>query len=627
MKYDLLIGMLQYLARHTDYVSGKDLAFALHTSEKTILKYLNILKDELKDNGAEIDIKQGMGSRIVIHDQNCFQKYLSSFSQKENGILSNPQARKTYVLVKLLTNGSYIDLYELADELYISPSLLRSIIKNVSQMVSGYSLSVEHSQKNGYRITGDEKNIRRCLSQECRDIQNIISTISNTSGAESEQLTYIIADSLHHYGISMADSAINSLKLHILIAINRIETEHTIQFEDSFDLLKMKGTPEYFVATHICKKLQQLLNITFPENEMLYLTMHINGKQRLYGHQLLQVKVSEDDIIFYNRFLRNIYRLADVDFFDDGELRVSLLNHIVPFRNRIKNDMQIRKKNIDSIRNSFPFAYELATLGLSMFEKNEISPSETAYFSLHLELSLEKHLQAEQQYNLTVITDEITGLYQIISFKLNKQLGNMIGKIQFTDPSDIENYIETTDLFINITDKACHLPKNSITISPFMTTDEIDQIRSFLSTINSEEKMKELLNPSFFMEIDAKSRKDAIDQMIEKVSSIIYLPSDYHTLLIQREELGTTEYGNCIAVPHAISHDGIPDFLAVGKLKKPILWKEKEVSLIFMLSSSSSKTSSWFLERVGKAVQSPSISKALMDTKDYKSFMNTFLSI
>ena len=120
MKYDLLIGMLQYLARHTDYVSGKDLAFALHTSEKTILKYLNILKDELKDNGAEIDIKQGMGSRIVIHDQNCFQKYLSSFSQKENGILSNPQARKTYVLVKLLTNGSYIDFYE---HISISPSL------------------------------------------------------------------------------------------------------------------------------------------------------------------------------------------------------------------------------------------------------------------------------------------------------------------------------------------------------------------------------------------------------------------------------------------------------------------------------------------------------------------------
>lgn len=627
MKYELLTQLLKYLIQEKDYVSGKKIAETFKTSEKTVLKYLNLLKEEIIDHGATIEVKQGYGSRLIIKDHEKFNQYVSAFSMQENGTLENPQSRKSYVMMRLLTDGTFVDLYELADELYVSPSLLRVIIKEIGKTVSKYDLQIEHSHKNGYRIIGDESKVRRCLSQECRDIQTVFTTISNNSKDFSQQLTTIIANSLHRFGIAMNGPSINELKLHIIIAINRIETNHPIQFESSFDLIKMRGTPEYFVASYINQQLEKKLNISLSDNELLYLTMHINGKQRMNEHQYLKVKVSEEDIVFCNKFLRNIYRLADVDFFEDDELRIALLNHIVPFRNRVKNGMQINRKDLESIRNSFPYSYELALLGLSMYEQNQITSSEIAYFSLHLELSLEKHLQTDQQYNLTVITDEINNLYQIISFKLNKQLGNLIGKIQFTTPETINDYVESTDLFINMTDLSFELPKNIVKTSTFMTNDEIEMVHSSIQSVHSQNRLEELLNPNLYMEFDAGSKEECIDIMLERIHLYIDLPNDYRQKIIEREQLGSTEYSNYIAIPHAINNENVPDFLAIARLKKPIIWQEKAVSLIFLLGSSNTKTSAWFLQRIGIAIQRPSVINALMDAHNYKSFMNTFLSI
>lgn len=627
MKQETVADILKYLMHNDDYVSGKEISTALNISEKTVLKYLNQIKDEIIPHGADIDVLPGKGSHLVIHDPNLFNQYINSICEKENSILNNPESRKAYIMMRLLSDGNYIDLYELADELYISPSLLRSILKDISVAISSYRLTLDHSHKYGYRIIGAEDRIRRCLSQECRDIQSVISAISDSSGDISQKLTGIITDSLHHFGMALSNSSINSLKLHILIAINRIETDHPIQFKPSFDLYKLKGTPEYFVATSISKQLKDICGTELCDSELLYLTMHINGKQRLNQHQVLKVKVNEDDIVFCNKFLRNIYRLADVDFFDDEELRISLLNHIVPFRNRVKNGMQINRKDLESIQYSFPYAYELALLGLSMFEENRITPSETAYFSLHLELSLEKNLQTDQQYNLTVITDEINNLYQIISFKLSRSLGNLIDKIQFTTPDNVKDYIETTDLFINVSEASFIPPSETVNASALITSHDLDQIKSALSSIHSRIKLEKLLNPNLYLEIDPKTADECIDMILSEIKPFISLPDNFRQLVAEREKLGTTEYKNSIAVPHAITTDHIPDFLAVAHLKKPVIWKEKTVSLVFLLSSSNSKTSAWFLERIGKAVNSPSISEALRNAHSYKTFMNIFLSI
>ena len=73
MKYELLAQLLKYLIQEKDYVSGKTIAETFKTSEKTVLKYMNLLKDEIANHGAVIEVKQGYGSKLIIKDHEKFK--------------------------------------------------------------------------------------------------------------------------------------------------------------------------------------------------------------------------------------------------------------------------------------------------------------------------------------------------------------------------------------------------------------------------------------------------------------------------------------------------------------------------------------------------------------------------
>lgn len=178
-----------------------------------------------------------------------------------------------------------------------------------------------------------------------------------------------------------------------------------------------------------------------------------------------------------------------------------------------------------------------------------------------------------------------------------------------------------------MTDLSFVLPKNIVKTSTFMTNDEIEMVHSSIQSVHSQNRLEELLNPNLYMELDAISKEECIDTILERIRLYIDLPDDFRQRIIEREQLGSTEYSNYIAIPHAINNENVPNFLAIARLKKPIIWQEKTVSLVFLLSSSNTKTAAWFLQRIGIAIQRPSVINALMDAHNYKSFMNTFLSI
>ncbi len=633
MKYELMDQLLHILLSDNNYHTGSELALTLHTSEKTILKYINILREQIQNQGADIEVRQGSGTRLIITDQDLFAQYMKTFSKQENGILDNPATRNAYILMKLLTAQDYISLYDLADELYISPSLLRSILKDLGKTADRYNLRLVNSHRNGYRIIGPEAHIRRCLSQECRQVKDISLSLhdSHASNNEMQILTNIIATGLKSFGIAMSYPTINGLALHLMIAINRLETNHVIELEKNFDTLKLKGSPEYFLASRIAQQVQQELHVLLPENEILYFAMHLNGKQRLNSHDLLQVKVNVDDIIFYNRFLRNIYQMANIDFFEDNELRSSLLNHIVPFRSRVKNDMQINKGDLIRIKDQFPFAYELALYGLSMFPSGRITVSEIAYFALHLELSLEKHAQPKNPCNITVICNDVAGMYQIISFKLNQRFSKQIGMLAFVTPEEIlanlDAYNSNTDLYLNLTDTVISLPVKTLSSSEFFTEEELDNIQNAIHALQAKESLGGLMENAIFLDLDANNQLEALAKMTAAISKKVHLPSDFMDRVMAREKMGSTAYRAHIAVPHPLDNTDIPDLLVIARLKKEIIWSKQEVKIIFLLNATSSSASSWFLERTARLVQSPQSMKALLQTHDMSSFMQIFLSI
>ena len=629
MKENIEKQIISKLIKSSDYITSKDLAFSLNTSEKTILKYLNNLKSELEENGAELNVKHGYGSKLIVNNQDKFNKFLAQFGTSE--VPSTKQERQSYILTRLLNTKDYINIYDLADELYISPSLLRILLKDIITIIEKYNLQIDHSHNHGYRIVGNEDDIRRCLSKECSssDKTNNLSAFKDIKQDIPGQISSIVANTLEKHHIAVSNEAINSLTLHFLIAINRNETKNYIDVDESV-FKKIQSSPELYVIKNINKKLNNSFGISLPDVELVYLTQHLNGKQRLMAHEHLQVQIDTDALIFYNKFLRGIYQTSYYDFFEDEELRISLLNHIVPFINRVNNNNQITTSSLAGIKNEFPYAYELAVIGLSFLKENDVqvTAAEIGYFALHLALSMEKN-KSSNSFSIAIISSEISGLYNMMNFKLSKRLENNALTIKYynneeanaLDNETVNNY----DLILNTTDQVYSF-SNIMHVSTFLSEEELDNIVSYLNSSNDIEQYN-LFNEKLFVKLDCNNKEDIIKKLIQCASKIYKTGDDLYDQIIERENMESTEYGNYIAIPHALKNVSNDQFIVVGKLNKAILWNKEKVQLVFLINLSEHKNISWFMNKISLAIAKDNISKSLIEKNDYKSFIEEFKKI
>lgn len=625
-RVDTLI--LKKLFESDEPISSSNLAFSLGVSEKTALKYLNLLKEDIVDHGATIEIKQGAGSYLVIHDKDKFYTYIH---EQTNDIFNDPILRKKFVLFRLITDETYVNVYDLSDELAISPSSLRNIIKEIAPIIDKYNLTLDHSHTHGYRVIGDEKNMRQCIAKECKENIDLDDFLSNSDlqKHDVQKIEEILNESLENFNIALSHEAISALTLHILIAINRIETDNTIVVSDK--LLSIRSSPEYFAVNSFAKKIGQEFGIEFPDNEKLYLTIHINGKQRIYGHEKIQVKVDQEALIFYNKFLRNILDLGNRDFFEDEDLRVSLLNHIVPFLNRVNNNMQIDKAEIINAKNEFPYAYEMALYGMQYFKDKgiTISPCEISYFALHIALALEKAKESKKKFNIVVVCNDVSSVFRIITYKLNKSFEGRINTIKFITPSDIETF-DFTDyqLILNTSGKMIRVQLPTIDVSSTLSFNDINLIHQALDNGEVSDEMHELIRPDLFFTFEAKDKQEALYKLASNINDVIKLPEDFLYRINQREELETTEYDNRIAIPHPLSSEGVQSFVSVAKLTKPIKWQNKNIQLIFLCTLNGMYTAEKsFFDKISKCIADDALVQSLINAKTYEEFMDIFVNI
>lgn len=628
MVEEKIIKLLDLLVLTGKPMTSESLSVTMNMSEKTILKYINELKSLLTDSGASLEVKQGAGSYIRITDPDKFREfYAETKRQDENGFLNDPELRKTYVLSKLLVTEEYINVYDLADELYISPSLLRQTIKSLLPTIKEYGLILDHSHNHGYKIAGDEKSIRRCLTKECRDSSYLSEVFNKTKMGESSanQITEIISDSLNQFDISLSKDSIHALSLHIVIAINRVETANTIVLDDFKMIKSLRSSPEYFVASYINKQLYDLYHVDLPENELIYLTMHINGKQRLYDHNRPEAEYPEEVIIFYNKFLRRIYQVTHVDLFADSDLRAGLLNHFVPFLNRISNRMQINKTELIDCKNEFTYAYELSLIGMTILTDQgiKVTVAEITYIALHIALSLEKEKENASKYNILVICNEYSNLYHLLSYKLTKRFEENIRSLKFVSGSELDHISYSKyDLILNTSNFPIYSDVLCVNISSAVDSEDENEIRNGLKKLRSSDEFKNLFKNNLFFKLDVSSKDEVLKELIRRINEVIPLPDDFYENVLKREKIESTEFNNRLAFPHAFESVDSENFIAVAVLKKPILWDTKNVQIVFLSNINRSNTvNNLYSISMRKILKDSSLSSNLVKAENMEEFL------
>ena len=613
------------ISKKEEYVSSSDIALALNVSSRTIRNYLNTLKITLPNYGASLDVYHGQGFKIQVEDTIKFQKYLQE-EEKETEF-SSPEVRKKYILLKLLTTTDFINSYDLADEVCISPSLLRIHLKEISEVLERYHLSLIYSKSNGYKVEGEENNIRLCIVQECRNTSILDSYFQKEENANYiSGIKPIIEEAMHKFNIAISNESIKSLTLHFLIAIARLKARNEIDISAS-TRSQIHVTPEFFAMGYIAKKIKEKYGITFTENEQVYMTMHITGKRRLYGHEHLQVEVTQEAIVFINKFLRNIYKATGVDLFEDEELRISLLNHIVPFLTRVRTKFIIQQNDLDDIKKSYPYAYELAVYGLEgLLTQDQISSAEIAYFTLHIALALEKReSDTNEKLNALVLCNDVESMYILLSFRLKKELDDSFNSFYFMAIEDFQKNVleDNYDIILNTTEASISTDIPIIQLSSRVTDTDVQNIRNLTQKLYITNIISDYFDKDLFVRIaSAENKEEILQKMIKTVQKKYELPSNFYDSVLQREEIDSTEFAKYIAIPHSINPIKDYSFICVAKLDKQVRWVKEDVQLIFLINLPDSKMTKWFLDTITTILSNEVSIKELATIENFEDFIH-----
>lgn len=236
----------------------------------------------MEENGAKIESQRGTGYELEIIQKKKFEDFCVSLFQKQTEkIPTSYEERIAYILQRVLMTEGYVKLSELAEEMYVSKSTVNLIMKDVTDICGRYKLQIEKRPYYGIRIVGEEFNIRSCLSQyglprydhtpfhEQFEQTETYLSLPHISLIRSIILKYIEGGTIY-----LSDIEIDNLVIHIAIALKRCQSQHYMKglHAEQSELILKK---EYTIAKQILGDLEKELKFSFPEEEVLYVTMHL----------------------------------------------------------------------------------------------------------------------------------------------------------------------------------------------------------------------------------------------------------------------------------------------------------------------------------------------------------------
>ncbi|MDF9825421.1 fructose-specific phosphotransferase system IIA component [Breznakia sp. PF5-3] len=126
-----------------------------------------------------------------------------------------------------------------------------------------------------------------------------------------------------------------------------------------------------------------------------------------------------------------------------------------------------------------------------------------------------------------------------------------------------------------------------------------------------------------------KNKEDAIHQLITmaKIENRIKDVTIFYEAVMKREAEASTSLGYSVAIPHGRCDEVSEPFVAMAKLKEPMMWNDKEVRLIFLIGvpkSSSDNLHLKILANLSKHLIDDTFREVLLETEDVQEVLKLF---
>ncbi|WP_270653252.1 BglG family transcription antiterminator [Enterococcus avium] len=576
--------MIQEFERHSpSFLTADHFVEKFQVSMRTVQSDIKKIREHLATTRyAELISVASKGSQLIIKDYTAFQV---NNQQKEIISESNQSDRVRKLCVLLLNQKRPINRQKILDQLFIASSTLNMDLKEADKLLSNYQLSVERKRNSGIFISGNEYDKRKCLLKLGHlDIHQGQSNMETEESFRQEIEMVLVSVLLkHHFHIS--ETLFQNLIVHIEMAIKRMKSGFYIGSDEFGGITDFDSEME--VSTEIFQRLAERSYFKVSQEEILNLAIYIKGKSDYENDDY----ISEEVNTFILHALKEINEKFDIDFRQEIDLRISLALHLMPLLTRIEYNIQNENKLLDQIKQSFPLGFDIAAYMCMLLQNTidkKIEESEIAYLAIYFNQYLAKYNDISGKKRILIITSLKRSESILLRQRFATWFSNEITILTLVNTHevgflDIEDYdvIFTTEQ-TELTDKM-----GAILISFFPSEQEYSKIKLAIDGFNDKFEIVNLFDEALFRYGHFTNKKEVLDKIcsisVSKVGDKVFQLREAVEL---REEIGSSYFGNGIALPHPINPILAETFVSVILLKNELDWDSdgNKVHLVMLVA-------------------------------------------
>lgn len=560
------------------FLTGRELAQALHISERTVRSYIRRMEPVITENGGEILAKQGNGYRLLLRRPVQFAVLAGTpgteTTRKTAQTPDSAQERRRYLMQRLLLNGETLQAEETAERLYVSTSTLKKELYQLRGMLDEYGL-VFDSGPAGISIHGDETSKRALImdyffrSSTFNSIQEYMDHSGYFDDIPTEQLLRMVLDESRQFGIRLSDIMVQNVLLHLALSVKRMQAglrpEHAVlppAFEQS---------SEYQASSAIFRRLSGMTGGEYPAEEVSYLALHLSGKGSWATRQPAQGEHLEQEVKTV------LSQLAEDDVMqldEDPQLVSSLLEHLRPMVVRLMRGLPQKNPLTQDILRDQPDLMKVIRKyfgAMPCLRRYDIDDDEWAYLALHIMAALERQKE-KRKLQVLVVCATGYGSSQLLKSRLMKHFSDSLHIVTETGYYEMsDDILQGIDLIIssvNIGPVIFGVP--FIHVSVFLGEEDVQNIQRFIDQEKAGPEKKEpaAARPAsksqkeifdcYFSEEDFRvykghpERDQVLSDLVETLAC--YEKDSFADHMREqirlRSQMGSLVFSDTIAVPH-----------------------------------------------------------------------------
>ncbi len=592
MRNDQIVLLLTTLMNGEKSYSSAECAELLKMSPGRFKKELRELRAVFEKNGFSIEGKTGRGNGyfLKIHEQKKFEQYLyGELPGEEKKDYNDQKNRIRRILLRLLSLGDqYIRMDDLAEEMMLSKSQLSKDINSARMYLKEYGIQMINRSHHGTTLEASEAAIRLCYANIIAndvyvDRNGCIHLNSESSGIRMklEEIKEVIVEKAEEYQYQLSDITIQNLSTHLYIALIRIGSRNQIVLDlETMDGLRTE--PEFLLAEAIVKEIEKRCDLSLPQEEVCYITMHLSTKKIVTNENM-----DEDVMALVHKMLERVYEKYGLDFRDNLDLEMMLGYHTLPLLKRIRYHTVFHNPLLKEIQMNYMKAYDIALCACEVIGEQygcTLAADEVGYYTLHFKVAMDG-LRTDVRKNILVVCSSGRGTAELLRVNFQRRFGEQIDRLDTCNVFELKTRdLSGYDCIFTTVPIYMQLPLPVFRINTFFDAGSERTIQHVF-----EKKQKETARDCifsrelFFTEIEAETEKEVIHKMIQRISAIRQLPEQFEEQILAREALQSTRLGE-LALPHPNGVMDMDEMVSVAVLKKPVLWGKQPVQLVILMA-------------------------------------------